>query len=163
MHLMTKLIQLYMNEKGTERLLKYDSLADEFNQILQNTGPASEDTPKVVRTMQEIDQERVKYFVKEYIMCRFDKIRKNFYLDPSLMSQKEQVFYAKFLDLMRRTDLYFDTIAGDGHEFVGFIANTNLKSVRIDTEVVDILEGDFFIANYDDISEHLVNGSVSLA
>lgn len=157
------LIAAYTNEKATKKLLKYEHVVDEFNKAVADacSAQSSKDHSQVTQMVQEIEVGRIRYFVKEYIMCRFDKIRRNLFLDSCLMSPREKTFYARYLEIMKQNGVYTDSPSRD-FEFVGFISRRNLESVRIDNEVVEIFRGDFFVANLDDVAEYLREGAISL-
>lgn len=159
-----RLITAYTNEKSTRRLLKYDHIVEEFNRAVVDyicNPQSSKDHSQVARMIQEIEIERIKYFVKEYIMCRFDKIRRNFFLDLELMSSRERAFYTQYLGVMKQKDVFTDKPSQD-FEFIGFISHKALEGVKIDNEVVEIFQGDFFVANYDDVVEYLKEDAIGL-
>ncbi|ELA42408.1 uncharacterized protein VICG_00507 [Vittaforma corneae ATCC 50505] len=156
-----RLIQAYTNEKATEKLLPYDRIADEFNFIIKSHGNRNDSGTSLSNTFEEIEQERIKYFVKEYILTRLDKIRANFFIIQELMSKEERIFAEKYKEMMIIASVYVDK-PSKVFEVVGFIAQRNLEAVRIDGHVVEILLGDFFVASYDDIASYIKDGSVAL-
>lgn len=157
-----KLIDSYINEKSTKTLLPYDNIVDDFNLILKNTPlPLDDDTHKMLA---EIEIERISYFIKEYILCRFEKIRGNFYLETDLMSEGEKSFYLDYINLIKQEGVYKEIVEEQQKptEFVGFIANRNMTSVKIDNDIIEIVEGDFFIADLQDVYYLLLDKSISL-
>lgn len=155
-----KLIQAYSNEKATTKILQYEDVVEEFNTHLlekQNEPSASD----ISSTIREIERERIKYFVKEYILTRLNKIRENLFIDQDLLSQAERRFAEKYREMLIRSAVYTDQASRE-IEIVGFIAQKNLESVKIDNQIVEIFSGDFFVANYDDIELFIKDGSVKL-
>ncbi len=134
-----KLINIYTNEKSTKLLLPYNNIIEEFNDYLKQYILAQQNSedPQIIKAIKEIEIERVGYFIKEYIQCRFDKIKKNLYLDTSFMSKGEQIFYKKFLELIKKKGIYQEN-EPSMVENVGFVANKNIDSVKIDDDVVKI-------------------------
>lgn len=157
-----KLILAYTNEKCTITLLPYNTIVDDFNRIVMGKTRIS----KNLSDIEELELQRIKYFIKEYILCRFDKITKNYYLDINLMSDSEKIFYVKFLELHKKFEVYQenqnDSESIRENEFVGFIANRNIPDVKIDKEVVEVFEGDVFIASLEDVYSYLLDNSISL-
>ena len=47
-------------------------------------------------------------------------------------------------------------------EFVGFIVNKNTEKVILDGEIIDLIIGDFYISNIDDIFDKLLSNVISL-
>jgi GINS complex subunit 4 len=155
-----RLIQAYSNEKSTKKLLKYDQIVDEFNLEI-STNQIVTGNDNLVETIKEVEMERLKYFVKEYVLIRLDKMRSNFFLDVNLMNHSEREFYEKYIEIARKNTIYEDEPSKD-IEIVGFMANKKLESVRIDGEIIEIYKGDFFVGSFDDIEEHLNENSVRL-
>lgn len=161
--ILEKLIVLYCNEKATKTLLPYNNLVDQFNnKILLKS--STESIHRIKSMIEEIESERIKYFIKEYILCRFDKITKNLYIDTDLLSPSESIFYNDYKNLIKSHDIYKENgIETSRNEFVGFIANRDIPGVKIDGEIIEIFEGDFFIAKLNEIEFYLADNSVSLA
>lgn len=162
MPLIEQLIVVYTNEKSTSSLLPYNDIADEFNLILSNRLATVKNTIEI----EELEIERIKYFIKEYILCRFDKICNNLYHDLALMSEDEKAFYLGYIQLQKKFDVYQENVETaetiNKNEFVGFIANRNIQAVKIDKEIVEIFEGDVFIASLVDVYSYLLDNSITL-
>lgn len=156
-----RLIQAYTNEKATVKLLPYNGVANEFNLILKEREIDCGSSVSLSSTFEEIELERIKYFVKEYVLTRLDKICADFFIDQSLMGKEERKFAEKYKEMMIRASVYVDKPSKE-HEIVGFIAQRNLEAVKIDGQIVEILSGDFFVASYDDIASYIWDGSVVL-
>lgn len=150
----------YSNEKATKKLLKYEEVVDEFNRYIYSNEPPAIST-EISKTIEEIELERIAYFVKEYILMRMDKIRHHFFLDLSLMSESEKTFYIEYLECCKRTGIYVDQPSKE-IEIVGFVANKTLDGVKIDGELVEITKGDFFVASFDDVETCLNEGAIHL-
>ncbi|KAM0679823.1 hypothetical protein GINT2_001995 [Glugoides intestinalis] len=157
---MEKLISAYSNEKATSILLDYNSIVDEFNRTVSMCKLES-NVADILSTIKEIERERIKYFIKEYILIRLDKIRKNLFADLNCMSHAERTFAQEYQEMMRKAEIYADFPSKD-IEVVGFIAQKNLESVKIDNQAVEIFAGDFFVAFYDDVVNYIKNGYVLL-
>jgi len=160
-----RLINAYTNEKSTKILLQYDTIVDDFNASLKDyilLLKSSSETSSLIHAIQEIEVERVGYFIKEYIQCRYDKIRSNLYLNTNLMSAKEQTFYEKYIELIKCNGTYQENVHSE-NGFVGFVANKNLDAVKIDDMVVKIYKGDFFVTKYEDVAELLKENAIYLS
>lgn len=155
-----KLITAYSNEKATSILLDYNEIVDEFN-IAVSACNFESNAADILSTIKEIERERIKYFVKEYILTRLDKIRKNLFADTNCMSQAERSFAQEYREMMRKAEIYTEFTSREV-EVVGFIAQKNLEAVKIDNQAVEIFAGDFFVAFYDDIESYVKNGYVLL-
>lgn len=154
------LIRVYNNEKSTKKLLKYDPIVDEFNLRISQSDNKSVSS-EISRAIEEIEIERIKYFIKEYILTRIDKLRQDFFLDVEMMSESEKLYYSQYLELCKQSNIYVDQQSKDV-EIIGFVAKRELDGVKIDDEIVKIYNGDFFVANYEDIEAYIPDGSVQL-
>lgn len=156
-----ELINAYINEKSARRLLPYNHTVDAFNAQIKAfcIDPAEHPIVKMVR---ELENERIKYFVKEYLMVRLDKILANVFLNVELMSPGEKQLYEEWLSLLAREDTLGGEVSEEP-EYVGFFCTKSLGNVMIDDQVLEIFEGDFFVANIDDIAYYLKGGDVLLA
>lgn len=155
-----KLIQAYINEKSTSKLLHYESVVDDFNTLLRYHRNESEN--KITQTIEEIERERIGYFIKEYILVRFEKIKSNFFLDRNLMSLNEKKFFDSYIEIMKKSEIYVDSPSND-IDIVGFIAQEKIDGIKIDDQIVEVFAGDFFVGNYDDVKNYIKDGSVFLA
>lgn len=153
-----KLIQVYTNEKATFKLLQYNRIVDDFNEVLKHHIPNSN---SLLNTFEEIELERIKYFVKEYILTRLDKIRDNLFVDDKLMSYEERLFKNQYKEMLINANIFADKPSKE-YEIVGFIAQKKLEAVKIDGQIVEILPGDFFVANFDEIINYLEDDSAVL-
>ncbi len=156
------LIKAYINEKSTQKLLPYNNIIDEFNSLLKNTNNECDRVEeRIVRTVKELEAQRIKYYVKEYILHRFRKIKKNIFLSENLMSEQEIIFYRKYLQLLSEQNVLTSQFA-EKIEYVGFYCTNNLKNIKIDDEIAEISEGDFLVANIEDVIEYLISGHILL-
>ncbi|KAI4292235.1 hypothetical protein PAPHI01_1509 [Pancytospora philotis] len=155
-----ELITAYVNEKSARRLLPYSRAADIFSALIKSYR-ANPSEPQALRTLREVEAERIKYFVKEYLLARLDKLQRNIFLDRGLMSRGEAAFYEKWLALLAREDVLTEKRSKE-IEYVGFYCVNSLNNVMIDGEVIEIFEGDFFVASIDDIMEYVKRGDVVL-
>jgi GINS complex subunit 4 len=157
-----RLLNAYNNEKSTRKLLKYNSIIDEFNLRIQYS-ISKQASSEISKTIEEIEIERIKYFIKEYILTRMDKLRSNFFLNIELMSENERRFYIKYLDLCKQRNILVDqNQPSNDIEIVGFRAKRELDGVKIDDEIIKISNDDFFVANFYDIENFIEDGSISL-
>ncbi|KAI5169912.1 hypothetical protein PAEPH01_1091 [Pancytospora epiphaga] len=154
------LIVAYTNEKATRRLLPFCDVTDQLSSELKAYRENSEE-PQIVRELRELEHERLKYFTREYILTRLEKLKSNIFLDKSLMGSREVRYYEKYLALLDKHGLLTDKESQD-HDYVGFYCLKSLDYVKIDNEVNEIFEGDFFIANIDDIFEYVKRGYINL-
>lgn len=150
------LITAYGNEKSTDRMLPFSPIIEHFNDALRSIGPLSDET-QAIRTLRELEAERIRYFLKEYVVTRLSKLRRNIFIEENLLSPKEQVFYRKYLALLAKHGLLTEQ-RGTSIEYVGFYCVRDLSNVKIDNEAIEMYEGDFFVANMDDVQEYIRMG-----
>lgn len=160
MRALEELIAAYTNERSTERLLPHSPVADEFNQIARRAGAGPGD-PQIVRTLRELEIERIRFFVKSYVLARLQKLGSSIFLDTALMSAREAAYYERHRSLLGRHGVLTDR-KSPSFEYVGFYCVRSLESVKIDDSVVEVLEGDFFVASIDDVVEYLKGGHIVL-
>lgn len=160
MRALDDLIIAYTNEKSTTQLLPYNPLADDFSQMVkyQHTDPSE---PQLVRTLRELEIERIKFFVKEYIIIRLQKLNNNIFWTEDVMSPREIIYYRKYLSLLDANGVLTRNESAK-IEYVGFYCVKNLENVKIDNEIIEISEGDFFVANLDDVMVYLKRGHIVL-
>jgi len=158
---MEKLIVAYTNEKATEILLPYSTVVDEFSSALKTGLAPAAAEGTLVGTFREIEAERIKYFAKEYILTRLEKIRRNLFVNREHMSARERAFADKYKDMMVRHSVYTEKTKEET-AVIGFVAQKNLEAVKIDGQVVEVHAGDFFIASYGDVSQYISDGSITL-
>lgn len=159
MPLLESLITSYVNEKATTCLLKYNPDVDILIsriQVSRNT-----DEQSIEGIIQEMEIERIKYFAKEYILTRLDKINRNIYHSEDNMSSREVKYYRKYLQVVEKQNITKEKREGAA-EYVGFYCVKELKSIKIDGDVTEVYEGDFFVAKLDDIKEYVDEGRVVL-
>ena len=77
------------------------------------------------------------------------------------MSESEQIFYERYLEICKQHKIYVEQPSSE-LEIVGFKARRELEGVKIDDEIVKIYNGDFFVANFNDIENFLIDGSIYL-
>ncbi|CAD25709.1 hypotheticalprotein v26.11 [Encephalitozoon cuniculi GB-M1] len=159
------LILAYQNEKSTKRLLPYAlHLIDYFLDIIsERTEHVKALNKSIVKNIYELEIERVKFFVKEYIQTRLKKMSMNLYVDLSLLSGGELALYEKYIDLLKKRDVYvtkqkFHKV----HEFVGFYCCTDISGAVIDGELLEMFKGDFFVAPLDDVMDFLKRNEIIL-
>lgn len=157
---LNELIRIYINEKSTKRLLPYNEIADEFSEIVKNRNE-NLDNLKIIRSLQELELQRLKYFVKEYILVRLEKIKSNIFLSEELMSDREKKFYKKYISLLNDQNV-LTTESSIEFEYVGFYCINGLKNIKIDGEVIEVSEGDFLVANLAEIIDYVISGNVVL-
>ncbi|KAI5147976.1 GINS complex subunit 4 [Enteropsectra breve] len=157
-----KLIEAYLNEKACKMLLPYNCIADEFLGYLQNEDASSMGSD-IIRSLKELERERIQFFVKEYILVRIEKINANLYLETSLLNASERIYYSKIKSALEN---YIDIPVGpskDGRdEYIAFRCIKKMENVKIDGEVINIAEGSFVIANIKEVIDFLVPGFIVL-
>lgn len=159
------LISSYQNEKCTESLLPYNqTCVDHFlNLIAEQVKLIDLLETSVVKNIYELEVERVKYFIKEYIQTRLKKLHSNLYLDRSLLSKGELQLYKNYIEVLKERDIYVEEVPGQkGNEFVGFYCLVDINSIKIDGDVLEMFKGDFFIAPLYDVIELLKRNEIIL-
>lgn len=157
---------LYRNEKNTCRLLPFnEEIISELRSEISRQLEFIEETKdfKQLKAIYEQELENIKYFLADYIKVRLDKIHKNLYLDESLMSENERLFYKKLKEQYKKLDIYVEqTEKYQDFECVGFIAQTDIGNVLIEGDSVDISDGDFFVVKLTEVDDLLQEGKILL-
>ena len=112
------LIIAYTNEKSTTQLLPYNSLADDFSQMVKHTHTDPSE-PQLVRTLRDQEAERIKFFVKEYIITRLQKLNSSIFWTEDVMGPREILYYRKYLSLLGKNGVLRRT-KSIRIEYVGF-------------------------------------------
>lgn len=167
-----KLVQIYTSEKSIIRLLPFQSTINDYLFYLKDKFQAVEglDTNVVTRLdyksldplineLNEIETNRIKFFCKEYLRCRLDKIRKNPQVSTELLNPQEREFLERYLTILNANGLDFNHESPDV-EYTGFIALRDMESVHLDGEMIDIKKGDFYIVNMDDVYDKWLDKSI---
>lgn len=154
-----------MNEKACRSLLPYESEVVEFfyNKIEQHRVNVTSDI-KIVKSIIELDIERVEYLLKEYILCRLHKLENNFFIDTSLLSSGEREFYEKYKKLFQEEDILDNEIEIKKHEdeVVGFICKDQALNIILDGEHIEIFQGDFFVTEMKNVFDLIKSKSIRL-
>ncbi|KAG5859266.1 GINS Sld5 subunit domain-containing protein [Encephalitozoon hellem] len=159
------LILAYRNEKAAKRLLPYASRPVEYflDAISRRIEEVKSLGKTIARNIYELELERVKFFIKEYIQVRLKKLSTNLYLDKSLLSEREVSFYDKYIDLLKGRDIYIaEQKFPKRNEFVGFYCCSDINGVMIDGELLEMFKGDFFVAPLDDVMDLLRRNEIIL-
>lgn len=158
------LITAYINEKATTKILPYKSIIDDFIfHIKFKYDSDIKSLNTVLNELKEIEINRIKYFIKEYLHCRLNKIRINIFVDDSFLNLKEKIFKNKYINLLENYNLSIDESKSTNNvEFIGFIVNKNAEKIILDGEIIDLIIGDFYISNIDDVFDKLLNDVISL-
>lgn len=157
------LITQYQNEKNTEEILPYSSeIVDFYEKAIPSlTSHMNSLTNTIVKSIIEQELERVKYFLKEYLMIRAKKIFLRMKIKTEFLSEKENLFHQKMVDLYKNEGIFVDEKSVSS-EVVGFISNISNKNILLDNKEVELKEGDFYIANIQDVLELLYNNEINL-
>lgn len=162
--LIDSLIKAYRNEKCTGELLPY---AENVMDFLQKNLPKQIDYANsikkahVIKSIYEEEIERVKYFMREYIIARMRKINRGFNIDKRLLSNHEERYYISIADLYREKDIFVEC-EWESQEFVGFISLVESENVVIDHNSVELRVGDFFVAPLKDVVSLLYRNEIYL-
>jgi GINS complex subunit 4 len=158
------LILAYQNEKGVEELLPYEeAVVGYFVEAIGQQMELARSVELTIRSVYELETERIRYFLKEYLSTRIHKMQGNLYLDASLLSERERVFYERYLGLLEKRDVRVARREGtEDAEFVGFYALVDMSNVRIDGSVVEVFKGDFFVGPFADVREFVKSKEMAL-
>lgn len=162
--LIEALIRAYRNERSTKELLTYERKIMLFlSKNLPRQSEYAESVKKhpALKSIYEQEVERVKYFMKEYVLARMRKINQNFYVDTSLLSESEALYCDALRDMYRTGDVLVDT-RWTNNEFVGFISLVNNKNIFLDSNSVELKQGDFFVAPLRDVIDLLHRNEIYL-
>ncbi|ORD98261.1 hypothetical protein A0H76_24 [Hepatospora eriocheir] len=156
------LIDAYVNEKNCSRLLPYKSSVDTFWFYLEDRLYEME-TDSVIKSLLEMEYNRINYFLKEYLLVRIDKIRHLAYIDRNNLSSNETIFYESYYDLIDKMSINYNQNEGESeNEFVGFICLTNIDNIKIDDNVFNLRAGEFYITSLSQIYKELIDEKVKL-
>lgn len=162
--LVESLIQAYRNEKCTKEILPYERRVMDF---LEKTLPkqidyaASLRKTSALKSIYEQEIERVKYFMKEYIITRMKKISLNFNVDDSMLGPSEIVYRNTMYSIYRQEGIFIPC-KWTNSEFVGFVSVVDNNHVVLDGNPVEMRPGDFFVGQIRDIIEMLYRHSIYL-
>lgn len=162
---MDGLIAAYQNEKCTDALLPYASAPVEhfLGLIPKQTEFVSSLEASATKNVYELELERIKYFIKEYIQTRLKKLASDLYIDHSLLSERELVYYKRHIGLLKERDIYVERQERRrSREFVGFHCLVDINSIEIDGNVLEVFRGDLFVAPLDDVMELLKRNEIVL-
>lgn len=164
------LVVILRNEKATKKLLNYNRMFDDISNIVQENLKNRPNNP-VVATIKELEAEHIKYILKQYILTRIEKIRMNIPQDTSLMSHAEKIFYLKYYECLSEQNIFKDKINISSFddpfqkqnkqlEYVAFICTKKISGFKVDGTVIEVYEGDFFVAKFDEVEEYFERGDI---
>jgi len=173
-----ELVLAYTNEKSTKKLLKYREIVGEFSDLLKRTIERDElleecmstsenhanngSTHFTSRIIQEMESDRIKYFIKEYIFIRMHKIMDDLFVSEDKLSEQEIVFCRKYKQTVEAGKITIPKKGYEKPEFVGFVASRNISNVKIDGEPMPIDANSFIVAEIREIMTNLENDEVWL-
>lgn len=161
------LIESVVNEKSCNSLLPYDrETFDYFYSKLQeykNKEDQSNES-KLIVSVKELDLDRIEYLLKEYLLCRLNKLKHNFFIDTSLLSEAELKFYDAYIKIFQEEDILDKEIETERfqNEVVGFICKAKSINLLLDGEQIEVFKGDFFVTEIKNIFRFIKNKSVRL-
>lgn len=159
---LAELIAAYSNEKATNSLLEYKYIVDEVRRWLEEKeGEDSVFENTVLKELVEIEQNRIKYYVNEYLALRFDKIRKNFFVDQKCLSMEEIEVRRKYFEILSTRNITKEHKQED-IEFVGCYFNKKAQNFYIDGEVQEINSGEFIVTKLEGVRDYLDKNDVEL-
>ncbi|AFN83421.1 hypothetical protein EROM_071700 [Encephalitozoon romaleae SJ-2008] len=159
------LILAYQNEKSAKRLLPYAScpMKHFLDVVSRRAGDMKALGKTIVRNVYELELERVKFFIKEYIRVRLKKLSTNLYVDRSFLSERETIFYEKYIGLLKERDIYVpEQKFCKKNEFIGFYCCVDVDGIMIDGELLEVFKGDFFVAPLSDVMDLLKRNEIIL-
>lgn len=162
--LVESLIRAYRNEKCTKEILPYERRVMDFlgkNLPKQIEYAALLRKTSALKGIYEQEIERVKYFMKEYIIARMKKISQNFNVDDSMLSSSEIVYRNAMYSIYQQEDI-FVPCKWKNSEFVGFVSVIDNNHIVLDGNPVEMREGDFFVGQIRDVIEMLYRHSIYL-
>ncbi|KAF9764980.1 DNA replication complex GINS protein sld5 [Nosema granulosis] len=161
------LIEIFINEKSCKSFLPFEyEVVDYFYKRILNQREKLESCtePKIVKSIMELDIDRVEYLLKEYILIRLNKLKTNFFVDSSLLSDGEKDFYFNYLKLFQEEDILDNEIESKKHEeeVVGFVCKAKSINIILDGEHIEIFQGDFFVTEIKNIFDLIKSKQVRL-
>lgn len=158
------LIEAFLNEKSTTALLKYkEDVISKFHHRLQlqKTFKFKIQDSIIIKNIYELEIDRIEYYLREYIMTRIEKLKRNLFIDVSLLSNNEKIFYEKYLNKLKEKGFVCENSCED-NVVVGFICKKDLGNVILDEEDVEMYSGDFFVGPLSDVYSLVLNGDICL-
>lgn len=162
--LVESLIRAYRNEKCTKEILPYEKRVMAFlekNLPKQIEYAASIKKKPALKGIYEQEIERVKYFMKEYIITRMKKISQNLNVDETMLSSFEIEYRNAMYSIYKQEDV-FVPCKWINNEFVGFVSIVDNNHVVLDGNPVEMRQGDFFVGQLRDAIEMLYKHSIYL-
>lgn len=176
--LLSSVIASYTAEKATSNLLPFNPAADTLSAQIAALPPSeiTDSSDAALAAIQDIEIERIKFFLKEYVLTRVEKMHSNIFVPETHMSPSELVFFQGYKQLLAAQGIPLEPLSAPSSadekagahdiiqrkEFVGFVCTRTLNSVRLDSEVLSLYEGDFFVAPWDEVAPYVYDGSVRL-
>lgn len=156
----------YRNEKNTRKLLPYrEETVSHLRELIksQEEYVGSLREHKLLKALYEQELERIKYVLTDYLKIRLMKLQKDFYVDSEYLSEYERVFYQKLVEKFKEYDVFVEQKEEyNDYECVGFIALVDIGNIVIDGNRVDVLAGDFFVAQLADVKHLLLDRKIML-
>lgn len=157
------LIEAYLNEKSTPVLLKYKEVVISYfyHKLQLQKKNKIENLNNIIKNIYEIEIDRIEYYLKEYILIRLEKLKKNMFIDTLLLSDEEKVFYEKYINKLKEKGIVCDNKSKEYYA-VAFICKKDLGNVVLDEEEVEMYDGDLFVGPISDIYSLILNEDVCL-
>ncbi|KAF7684809.1 DNA replication complex GINS protein sld5 [Astathelohania contejeani] len=162
-----RLIISYKNEKSTTRILPYiENTINNLSILIkkQTEYINSFKQYSLLKSIYEQELERVKYFLKEYLLTRIKKIENNLFIEREHLSSHELVYLDGLIELYKCRDIYIEPPSQlpTNEECVGFVVKKSIGEILIDGHPVNMEKGDFFVAAIDDVIHLLYNNDIEL-
>ncbi|KAL6121704.1 hypothetical protein NUSPORA_01334 [Nucleospora cyclopteri] len=160
--LISDLFLLYSNEKSTDTLLFYSKSIERFANLLRRKIEITKELENgTLKNLHEIENHRIQFYIKSYLLCRLKKIKTNLFVDRNLLSEKEKIYAEKYYKELSDREILMDE-SEENVEFVGFIAIKKIDRMVLDEKTVELSVNDAYVAAIKDVYEWLFDGQIKL-
>lgn len=157
--LIDDLITAYLNERNTKEILPFFTKIEIIKSKMKTQKEKIKRITGKLKHIYEKEYERISFFLFQYLNIRIKKM-KNFNLEQHLLSFEELRFYNGTTELAKKYEFFHDAPFLN-KEYVGFIVVSD-KNVIIDGNHLEIMNGDFYVCEIEDIRQLVYNGDVFL-
>lgn len=158
----SQLISIYSNEKSTNTLLSYKPIVDEFIMYLEEVEENSlKYNNVIINELVEIELNRIKFYIKQYLLIRLEKIRKNIFVRNSNLSTKELAFKKKYMKMIDERNITSD-VKEEEIEFVGVYNPKTIHNIALDEINKDLTAGELILIDLNVIYDRIETKEVLL-
>lgn len=149
----------YLNERASESILPYNKdLIERVCSLIKSQKKRSECSKDRIETyIYTMEVERIEWILTEYLQIRLEKLREDFYIPHTLLSEGESKYHNEYCRLYSEEGLLveysllpsrFTTQKNNSkRNFSGIFFLEDALSIHIEEELHNFYSGDFLIAD----------------